>query len=161
MKYCIWFLLFLNFVISGCNASDENDIKFFIDHNLKLYLEDDREILLTLNENIDTTPFPVKEAIFDKAYIKIMTAKSLLDNDKNSWVDALNKNGFDYVNLDTLCWSVSYIKTFSDNMDLKYKAKLNQETKNNINNIYGLKKEIIKLRDSKDEALKSTLKLCK
>ncbi|OTG88304.1 hypothetical protein B9T31_01935 [Acinetobacter sp. ANC 4558] len=65
MKYLI---LLLSLVISGCNASDKKDIDLFVEDNFKTLLEDDREIILTSNENI---AFPVKEVIFNKVLLKL------------------------------------------------------------------------------------------
>ena len=157
MKYLI---LLLSLVVSGCNTSDKKETDFFIDNNFKSFLEDDREIILTLNENKDVA-FPVREAIFHKVFIKIMTAKSLLEDNESNWINELNRENFDYENLDTLCWATNYIKNYSDNIDEKNKERLTQSVSENIDILYKFKKEIIKLRDSKDDTLKFRLKLCK
>lgn len=102
MKKLIFCILLFSFGLSGCKASDEKEIDFFIDNNFKVYLDDDREILLTVIENTNT-PSALKEAIFDKAYIKVRTVKSLLENEHGkNWVDGLNRDSLDYSNLDTL-----------------------------------------------------------
>ena len=102
MKKLIFCILLFSFGLSGCKASDEKEIDFFIDNNFKVYLDDDREILLTVIENTNP-PSALKEAIFDKAYIKVRTVKSLLENEHGkNWVDGLNRDSLDYSNLDTL-----------------------------------------------------------
>lgn len=90
-----------------------------------------------------------------------MTTKSLLEEDRNNWLDGLNRQSIDYVDLDTLCWATNYIKAYSNIIDEKNKTKINQSTRNNINVLYSFKEDIVNLRDSKDDLLKYRLLLCK
>ncbi|MGA4853446.1 hypothetical protein ACPC5U_09230 [Acinetobacter haemolyticus] len=161
MKKLIFCILLFSFGLSGCKASDEKEIDFFIDNNFKVYLDDDREILLTVIENTNT-PSALKEAIFDKAYIKVRTVKSLLENEHGkNWVDGLNRDSLDYSNLDTLCWATNYIKQYVENANKEHESRLNQNTRNSVNEIYGFKEQIISLRDSKNDALQYRLQICK
>nr|WP_174506218.1 hypothetical protein [Acinetobacter sp. Marseille-Q1620] len=160
MKYLTIFILISSLSITGCKASEKDETNAFLDNNFKTFLDDDRKLILASIKTIHIDP-TVKEEIFDKIYIKVMTTKSLLDSQPKGWINGLDRKGFDYTTLDTLCWATNYLYDYLNNIDDAYKKRISQSTRNNVQNLYQAKQSIIQLRDRKKDAGADFVEKCK
>lgn len=159
MKNLILILLFSTLGISGCKASDKDDIDNFIKTDFRNYVNDNRDLIIEANKNIKVEP-AIKEIIFKNTFVKVETARSLLDDEYASWLEGLDKNKFDYTDLNTICWMTEYMNNYVHNMDDSYRKNIKEETINNVKKLYEQKAKIIQLRESKDKTLENHFKKC-
>lgn len=160
MKFFMIVSFILSFGISGCQASDKKEVDNFIKNDFKNYIADNRKLILEANKNIALEP-DLKEVIFKNTYIKVKTAQILLNDEYPNWLIGLDKNNFDYTDLNTLCWMTVYMNNYILNMNDANRKNITSETIQSVNIIYNEKNNIIKLRDSKNDSLKYRLKICK
>lgn len=153
--------LFLFFSLTACKASSDNeDIVVFIKNDFKNYITDNRKLVIEANKDIKKEP-AIKEIIFNNTFIKLRTAENLLNDEYNSWLVGLDKNDFDYSDLNDICWMVVYMENYVKNMDSSYEKNMTKDTQTSVKNFYEMKPKIIELRDSKDQAAKPLVEVCK
>ena len=158
MKYLI---LLLSLVISDCNASDKKDIDNFIKNDFKNYITDNKNLIIEANKNVKNEPL-IKEIIFNNTFIKVRTAQSLLNDEYSYWLTGLEKNDFDYIDFNTLCWMTIYMNNYVNNMSESRRKNITEDTIVAARKLYELKGEIIKYRDKdgKGKSLQSFVELC-
>lgn len=154
-------LVILAFILgmNGCVASDKDDIDNFIKNDFKNYLTDNRKLIPEANKNVKIEP-NLKEILFKNTFVKVKTAQSLLDGEYNNWLVGLDKNNFDYTDLNTICWMTVYMQNYIKNMDDLYRKNITEDTRKSVQQFYDMKNKIIKLRDSKDQTLKNFVQVC-
>ncbi len=117
-------------------------------------------MILEANKDIKQEP-ALKEIIFKNTFVKVRTAQSLLNDEYGNWLTGLDKNKFDYTDLNDVCWLTVYMQNYINNMDERYKANITEDTKKSVKQLYEARNEIIKLRDSKDKSLATFQQVCK
>ncbi|WP_336169529.1 hypothetical protein [Acinetobacter sp. 161(2023)] len=145
---------------NGCKASEKEDVDTFIQKDFKNYVTDNRKLILEANKDVKQEP-ALKEIIFKNTFVKVRAAQSLLNDEYGNWLTGLDKNKFDYTDLNDVCWLTVYMQNYINNMDEQYKANITEDTKKSVKQLYEARYEIIKLRDSKEKSLATFQQVCK
>ncbi|WP_284087177.1 hypothetical protein [Acinetobacter nosocomialis] len=161
MKNLIIPILLLScFSLTSCKASsDKDDIDQYVKVDLKKYATDNYRVFIEANKNFSNEP-ALKETLFNNTYVKLETARSLLNEEYSDWVVGLDKNGFDYADLNTVCWMTVYMENYVKKINVDYKKDIKNETLNDVHRLYEERKKIIKLRDSKNQTAKNFVQVC-
>jgi hypothetical protein len=159
ISFLLTIILFLG--ISGCKASNNDDTDSFIKNDFKNYLTDNKKLIIEANKNVKNEPF-IKEIIFNNTFIKVRTAQSLLNDEYSDWLIGLEKNNFDYIDFNTLCWMTVYMDNYVNNMSESHRKNITEDTREKAKKLYEMKEEIIKYRDkgNNGKSLQSFVDLC-
>ncbi|MNY93245.1 hypothetical protein D3C78_96540 [compost metagenome] len=146
--------------LTSCKASsDKDDIDQFVKVDLKNYATDNYRVFIEANKNFSNDP-ALKETLFNNTYVKLETARSLLSEEYPDWVEGLDRNGFDYADLNTICWMMVYMENYVGKIDETYRKDLKVETLSDVHRLYVERKKVIKLRDSKEKTAKNFVEVC-
>lgn len=147
--------------LTSCKAStDKEAIDNYVKVDLKNYATDNYRLFIEANKNVNTEP-ALKNSLFNNTYVKLETARSLLNEEYNDWIEGLEKNDYDYGDINTICWMTVFMENYVNNIEGQYKKDLKYETLNDVHHLYNERQKIIKLRDSKDKTAKSFVAICK
>lgn len=146
--------------LTSCKAStDKEDIDNYVKVDLKNYATDNYRLIIEANKNVNNEP-ALKNSLFNNSYVKLETARSLLNEEYPDWIQGLDKNGYDYVDLNTICWMSVFMENYVNKVEGPYKSQLKNETLNDVHSLYGERQKIIKLRDSKDKTARNFVEVC-
>lgn len=146
--------------LTSCKAStDKEDLDNYVKVDLKNYATDNYRLIIEANKNVNNEP-ALKNSLFNNSYVKLETARSLLNDEYPDWVQGLDKNGYDYGDLNTICLMTVFMENYVNKVEGTYKSQLKNETVNDVHSLYGERKKIIKLRDSKDKTARNFVEVC-
>ncbi|MDC4965900.1 hypothetical protein OHW02_13755 [Acinetobacter baumannii] len=60
--------------------------------DLKNYATDNYRLIIEANKNVNNEP-ALKNSLFNNSYVKLETARSLLNDEYPDWIQGLDKNG--------------------------------------------------------------------
>lgn len=146
--------------LPSCKASsDKEDIDQYVKVELKNYAKDNYRVFIEANKNFSSEP-TLKETLFNNTYVKLETARSLLNDEYSDWVEGLDRNGFDYEDLNTVCWMTVYMENYVNKINDEYRLNIKVETLNDVHHLYKERLKVINLRDSKDKTAKNFVEVC-
>lgn len=99
-------------------------------------------MIIEANKNVNNEP-ALKNSLFNNSYVKLETARSLLNDEYPDWIQGLDKTGYNYGDLNTICWMTVFMENYVNKVEGQYKSQLKNETVNDVHRLYGERQKII------------------